>query len=237
MKYKKIYIVEDEPLIADSIKIALEKEKFTVCGIADNFEEVFEDLTTLKPDLVLLDIRLIGQKDGIDVAHEINKNHQIPFIFLTSLSDFDTVERIKITNPAGFINKPFNETGLRNNIEIALHNFQKRNQEKKFNSNESFFIKKKGELIRLKKSDITFVKAYDNYAFIHTEKNKHLVSFTLKAVLEKLSDSRFMRIHKSFVININKIDSLYDGYAFIKNERIPISKMYKENIMQSISLL
>jgi len=235
MQFKSIYIVEDEPLIADSIKHALEKEKYTVCGMADNADEALIDISKLKPDLVLLDIKLIGKKDGVDIAKSLNKNFQIPFIFLTSLSDQHTVERVKVTNPAGFINKPFNETGLRNNIEIALFNYKRRNQ--KIIVQESFFIKKKGELIRLDKSEILVVEAYDNYAFIHTAKRKDLVSFTLKSVLLKLNDSRFIRIHKSYAVNINKIESLYEGYVFIEKHRIPVSKTYKENLMQSISLL
>jgi len=203
--------------------------------MADNYDEVIEDLKTLKPDLILLDVKLIGEKDGVDVAKEINKNYKIPFIFLTSLSDYDTIERIKVTNPTGFINKPFNETGLRNNIEIALYNYK--NKEKQPESNSYFFIKQKGKLIRINRSDILYIEAYDNYTFIHDKTKKYIVSYTLKSVLEKLNDARFIRIHRSFAVNINEIDSLFEGYVFIDSKRIPIGRMYKESLMQSISFL
>ena len=233
---KRIYIVEDEPLIADSIAHALEKEGYEVCGIADNAKEALYDIYDLQPDLILLDINLIGSITGIELAEKINAKFKIPFIFLTSLSDESTINQVKKTNPSGFISKPFNETGLRSNIEIALFKFNQKREEKKLVQN-SFFIKNKGELIKINKTDINYIEAYDNYSKLICENKKYLLSFTLKNVTEKLNDKRFVRVHRSYLINSNKIDSLFDGYVFIANNKIPIGKSYKENLMKYISLL
>ncbi len=233
---KRIYIVEDEPLIADSIAHALEKEGYEVCGIADNAKEALYDIDELQPDLILLDINLIGSITGIELAEKINTKFKIPFIFLTSLSDENTINQVKKTNPSGFISKPFNETGLRSNIEIALFKFNQKKEEKKLVQN-SFFIKNKGELIKINKTDINYIKAYDNYSKLICEKKEFLLSFTLKNVTEKLNDKRFVRVHRSYLINSNKIDSLFDGYVFIANKKIPIGKSYKEDLMKYISLL
>lgn len=232
---KKIYIVEDEPLIADTIAHALEKDGYKVCGISDNAKEALYDIDDLKPDLILLDINIIGHITGIELAEKINTKFKIPFIFLTSLSDEDTVNRVKKTNPSGFISKPFNETGLRTNIEIALFKFEQKKEGNQL-KNDSFFIKNKGELIKVNKSDINYVEAYDNYSKLICCNNKFLLSFTLKNVSSKLNDKYFVRIHRSYLININKIDSLCDGYVFIANKKIPIGKSYKKDLMNSISL-
>ena len=233
---RKIYIVEDEPLIADSIAHALEKEGYVVCGIADNAKEALYDIDELKPDLILLDINIIGNITGVELAKKINAKFKIPFIYLTSLTDEDTINKVKETNPSGFLSKPFNEAGLRSNIEIALFKFKQQKEEKKLIEN-SFFVKKKGELIKVNKSDINYIEAFDNYSKLICCKNEYLVSFTLKKVEEKLNDKNFIRIHRSYLININKIDSLYDGYVFINNKKLSIGKSYKEQLMNSISLL
>ena len=233
---KKIYIVEDEPIIADTIAHALEKEGYSVCGIADNAKEALYDIDDLKPDLVLLDINIIGAISGIELAEKINEKFKIPFIFLTSQTDENTINKVKKTNPSGFISKPFNEAGLRSNIEIALFKNKEKKEEKKMIEN-SFFIKNKGELIKVNKTDIYYVEAYDNYAKLICNNGEYLLSFTLKSVTEKLNDKNFIRIHRSYLININKIDSLFDGYVFIAHKKLPIGKSYKEQLMNSISLL
>ncbi len=233
---KKIYIVEDEPLIADTIAHALKKEGYIVCGISDNAKEAIYDIDELKPDLILLDIHIIGNITGVELAEKINEKFKLPFIFLTSLNDKDTINKVKKTNPSGFLSKPFNESGLRSNIEIALFKHNQENDEKHLVEN-SFFIKNKGELIKINKIDITYIEAYDNYSKLFCKSKVHLLSFTLKSMCEKLNDKNFIRVHRSYLININKIDSLYDGYVFINNAKIPIGKSYKKNLMNSISLL
>jgi len=232
----KIFIVEDEPLIAATIAHALEKDGYNVCGISDNAKEALYDIDESRPDLILLDINIIGEINGIGLAEKINQKFQIPFLFLTSLTDVNTLNEIKKTKPAGFISKPFNETSLRSNIEITLFKNQQLQQERTL-INDAFFIKKKGELVKIKKSDILYIEAYDNYSKLICCKQEFLLSFTLKSMYERLNDPVFIRVHRSYLININKIDSLFDGYVFIANKKIPIGRAYKAHLMEFISLL
>jgi len=232
----KIYIVEDEPLIADTIAHVLTKENYEVIGITDNAKEALFDIEELSPDLILLDINIKGDLNGIDLAERINKKWDIPFIYLTSQSDANTINQVKQTNPSGFIVKPFNESGLKSNIEIALFKHQQ-GKIKEVISNDSIFIKSKGELIKIDKQDIFYIEAFDNYSKIITQNKEYLVSYTLKNVTEKLTDSYFIRIHRSYLINSNKIISLFDGYVLINTKKIPIGRMYKEQLMKQISLL
>jgi DNA-binding NarL/FixJ family response regulator len=118
----KVLIVEDEPLIAKNIAMYLNNNDYEVSAIAYDPEEALFQLKKHGPDLAILDINLESDKDGIHIAELINRHHFIPFIYLTSYSDKDTIERAKKTNPSGFIVKPFNEKTLYASIEIALSN-------------------------------------------------------------------------------------------------------------------
>jgi DNA-binding LytR/AlgR family response regulator len=236
---KSIFIVEDEPIIARTIKTALEQEGYTICGIANNGKEALYDIDELKPDLVLLDITLKGNVDGITVAEKLQKKGNIPYVFLTSLTDADTTERVKLTKPAGFISKPFTIASLRNNIEIALFKLNEKaiNESDTTVNDDALFIKNKSEFIKLKKSDILYFEASDFYCFAHTLDKKVLISRTLKHVEKNINDELFIRVHRSYIINIKKIDALYDGYLTINKKTIPVSKSNKDKLLNSLSLL
>ncbi|MFK7932623.1 MAG: response regulator [Saprospiraceae bacterium] len=119
----KILIIEDDPLIAEDLADLVERADYQVVGIAYKAESAFKLLRTTSPDLILLDINLNSELSGIDLAHFINKNYQIPFIYVTSFSDRDTIERVRETHPMGYLVKPFNEQSLYTTLEIALANF------------------------------------------------------------------------------------------------------------------
>lgn len=118
----KVLIVEDEPLIAKNISMYMNNNDYEVAGIAYDADEAFHLLKQQQPDIAILDINLEDDKTGIDIAEHINRNNFIPFIYLTSYSDRETIEKAKETGPAGFIVKPFNENTLYATIEIALAN-------------------------------------------------------------------------------------------------------------------
>lgn len=118
----KILIVEDEPLIAKNIGMYLNNNDYEVSAIAYDADEALHQLKRQPPDLAILEINLESERDGIEIAEYINQNNFIPFIYLTSYSDKETIERAKKTNPSGFIVKPFNEKTLYATIEIALTN-------------------------------------------------------------------------------------------------------------------
>lgn len=122
----RILIVEDEPLIAENIAAYLNNADFVVSGIAYDDEEAKNQLARNTPDAVLLDINLDSSEDGIDIAEYINNYHRVPFLFLTSYADKETITRAKRVEPWGYIVKPFNEKTLLASLEIAISNFAQR---------------------------------------------------------------------------------------------------------------
>ena len=115
-----VLIVEDEPLIAEDIRMFLGNIDFSVAGVAYTSSQALDYLANRGPDAVLLDISIKGDMDGIDIAEIINEKYQIPFIYLTSHSDEHTVERAKHTLPYGYIVKPFDERDLLTSLEMAV---------------------------------------------------------------------------------------------------------------------
>ena len=120
----KILVVEDERIVADDIKSSLEGMGYIVTAIVDCGNLAIEKAAETRPNLVLMDIRLKGNIDGVEAAEEIWNSFNIPIVYLTAHSDVSTLQRVKVTEPFGYITKPFRERELHNAVEIALHRHQ-----------------------------------------------------------------------------------------------------------------
>jgi signal transduction histidine kinase len=120
MEKIKILIVEDEGVLAKGLENRLKKLDYEAVGIASTGEEAIRQAQAKLPDLVLMDIKLKGEMDGIAAAQRIREHQDIPVIYLTAYNDRETLQRAKITEPYGYISKPVQERELHCNIEIAL---------------------------------------------------------------------------------------------------------------------
>jgi DNA-binding NarL/FixJ family response regulator len=120
-------IVEDEAIIAIEIASTLKLLGYQVCGSVMNSDKALDAIKNTAPDLALLDINIKGSMNGIDIARIIRKKYHLPFVFLTSYSDTETLKEVQDTMPYGYIVKPFTESDLRCNIELALYKFKEEN--------------------------------------------------------------------------------------------------------------
>ncbi|HEY9762564.1 MAG TPA: ATP-binding protein [Trichocoleus sp.] len=120
MAGEKILVVEDERVVARDIEKRLKKLNYTIVASVASGEEALAKVAELQPDLVLMDIQLKGQMDGITAAEQIRVDFDIPVIYLTAFADEDTLQRAKTTEPFGYIVKPFDERDLHVTIEVAL---------------------------------------------------------------------------------------------------------------------
>jgi PAS domain S-box-containing protein len=127
-----ILIVEDDFVIAKVLAESLQELGYQVAGIISTGEEAVERAAKVHPDLVLMDIRLKGEMDGIEAGEQISGDLHIPIVYLTAYSDERTVERAKITEPYGYLIKPFTDTELKTTLEMAIykHRREKREREK-----------------------------------------------------------------------------------------------------------
>ena len=121
MNKLKILIVEDEALIAQDIEYSLRQLDYSIVGIAYDSINALDMIHNRSPDLILLDIELNSELSGIDIANILNEKYKIPFIYLTSYADPDTIDSVKKTLPFGYILKPFSEKELFSAIELASY--------------------------------------------------------------------------------------------------------------------
>lgn len=242
----KISITEDEALIADHLAACLEDLGYEITSICDNAKDTLAELILNKPDIMLVDINIHGEMDGVDLVTQINKLFHLPIIYLTSNSDKQTIERVKHTQPAGFILKPYTAKDLETNIEIALYKYAEQTsqvtQETNLQEplpvlNNSFFIKDKHALVKVEFEDILYAEAMDNYSIIYTSSKKYILSQTLKLIEQKLQPHGFLRVHRSHLLNLKHISQIQPKSVFINEHEIPLSENYRKELMERINLL
>ena len=236
----KVLIVEDEIVIAADLMQMLFSSGYEVAGPAVDYPSALALINYEKPDLVLVDINLIGEKDGIDLAKTIHLKHHIPFIFTSALSDPQTIARAKVTQPATYLVKPFREDQLLASITVALTNFANR-QSSEINSdesllliNEAIFIKEKKSFYKISIEDILWLKASDNYVEVFTLSKKYLVRSPLSGFAKKLNDPRFFKIHKSYLINLDHLTSIHPDAVEIKGHILPLAKNYVPKLLKKL---
>lgn len=236
----KIGIVEDELIIAEALKQMLISMGYLTTEIATRYSEAIDIIETEKPDLVLLDINLSGQLDGVDLAYVIKKNFNTPIIFLTANTDPQTIQRVKQVNPSAFLAKPISKEQLFSAIEIAVSNFSAATPLAAPSAAdvqpEFIFIKDGGTFHKIYLNTILYLESEANYVSIHlTDKTKLLARATLNELYEVLVKSNFFRVHRSYVINLQKIEKVGIAEIVIKDAKIPISKTYKAELINLIN--
>jgi len=238
----KILIVEDEQIIGAHISTLLQDHGYETLEVVPRGEDVPGVIATEQPNFVIMDIQLAGQLDGIETAKIISQTSRLPVIFLTSNSDSATFEKSKEAYPHAFLSKPFKAEDLIRTIELI--NNRLHYTEGKVNKEDvalelldRIFVRDKNRMVRINVSDILYVIADRNYCNIITSKKKYVLSVSLKSFEAKASTSAFARIHRSYLVNLYKIDQLDDHYVFINNESLPISKSYKNILSSKLKLI
>lgn len=243
MKVLKIGIVEDELVIARTILSTLDELGYSHCGPAINYTEAMEMLEHNKPDLLLLDIQLTGKKDGIDVAEKINELYQSPFIFLTANSDVETIDRAKKVKPHAYIVKPFTKEELFAAIEIAFSNFTgnrrdvKSEQASSYHTKDFMFVKDGYVFRKIFFNELLYLESDANYVTLHLKSQKKVVvRSTLNNFIEELDQKKFIRIHRSYSVNISLVDDIFPTEVFVEGIKIPIGKSYREDLFKALGI-
>ena len=236
----KIAIVEDEMIIADHIQSLLEAAGYDVVEPCVTYGQAIEMLETEYPDLVLLDIQLAGKKDGIDVAHKIDSDYLLPYIFITSFSDKATLERVKAVSPMAYLVKPFKKEDLYTALELAVHNYNRAKSvpsEALKQGKDTFFIKSDGLYHKIKFSDVLFIKSDHVYVEIYTAEGKKFVHRgSLTDINKSFPESLLFQVHRSYLINKDSVDAINSSYIQIGSHEVPIGKKYRDLILDEFNL-
>ncbi len=235
----KILIVEDDPIIAEDLQAYMDDFGYIGLEPASSADEALKRIKQEQPDLCLLDVHLAGEINGIQLAKLIQAEWNIPFIFLTAFNDRSTIDQIKQIGPAAYLVKPVEERNLQTAIELALAKREEQAEvaEELHHAQDAIFIKIKDQLVKFEFSDILYFEAYDNYAFLHTSKKKHILSSSLKQLEDKLPNRLFLRSHRSYIINLSKVTRIFTNYLTIGTVEIPIGKKYRSILLEHIDTL
>jgi len=238
----KILIVEDEMIIAANISLQLTSLGYDVTGIIPRGEEALLHIEQQQPDIVLLDINLKGKIDGIETAQIMQKSFDIPIIYLTANADEAHFTRAKTTNPYAFISKPFKKLDLQRAIELTVNrvknekNSENPTKEKSdpFILSDCIFVKHLEKKVRIDIKDILYIEAERNYCRIYSKLKEYLLVMTLKDLDEKLPSKHFIRVHRSFIVNLSQIDEVATSHIVIGKKAIPVSKALKEELLNRL---
>ena len=238
----KIVIVEDEMITAESIKDMLEDLGYEVTGIHIRATKALDAIIRDKPDLALLDINLKGEETGIWLAGQLKKEHNIPYIFLTSYGDKATIEKATETNPYGYLLKPIEKQHLFASIEVAIKKFGElhtKEDKKEFEGTilkDALFVKDEYLYVKVLFEDIIYVKANGNYLEVHTAKKKYLIKGSLSSFSESLPKNKFFQSHRSYLLNIPKIEAFGANHIKVAGHDLPITTKNKEDLLLKIQL-
>lgn len=246
----KILVVEDESIVAKDIQNSLKKLGYQVPTTVSSAEKAIEEIEENRPDLVLMDIMLKGQMSGIEAANLIKERFGLPLIFLTAYADDNTLSKAKITEPYGYIIKPFKEKELQTTIEMAMYKHEKDEVIKKERdlyhsiienkeSKDSIFVRADYRLNKINFDDIYYVEALKDYVVINTSDNSYTTHTTMKEMVRILPQKDFVRIHRSFIVNLNKIFSIKYPDLVIEGKMkvLPIGGLYRKELYSRLNLI
>lgn len=251
MSKTNILVVEDESIVSKDIQHSLKKLGYNVVGAASTGEKALELARTEHPDIVLMDIMLKGDMNGIETAEIIRQELAIPVVFLTAYADESTLSKAKVTEPYGYIIKPFKEIDLHTSIEMAIYKHSKEQEiikerdflfsivENKEGTNDFIFVKSNSKLVKLKTEDIYYIEALKDYVVIHTTDTRYTIHSTMKEIESKMGTADFIRVHRSFIVRLDKIASIEFPNLTLENDKkvIPIGGSYRDDLNNRIKMV
>jgi DNA-binding LytR/AlgR family response regulator len=250
MPKTNVLVVEDESIVSKDIQHSLKKLGYNVVGAAASGDRAIELARSEKPDIVLMDIMLKGDMNGIETAEVMKSELGIPVIFLTAYADDSTLAKAKVTEPYGYIIKPFKEVDLHTTIEMALYKHDKNKEVEKERDllysivenkdNKDFiFVKSNSRLVKLNTKDIYFVEALKDYVVINTLDSRYTIHSTMKDIEKKLPVDKFIRVHRSYIVRLDKISAIEYPNLHLENDKriIPIGGSYRDDLVNRINLV
>lgn len=245
-----ILVVEDESIVRKDIERSLTKMGYNVVAQADNGEKAIELALEFKPQIALMDIMLKGDMTGIEATARIKEELDIPIIFLTAYADEATLNKAKITEPHGYILKPFKEIDLHTTIEMALHKHKKERELRVENDllksltifksgAEYLFVKSNSKLVKLNTADIYYIEALKDYVQVITKDQKFTIHATMKDIEKKLPTKVFQRVHRSFIVNLDKIEAIVGGNVVMQDfgKEVSVGGNYRDELAERINIL
>lgn len=237
MEALSIYILEDEIITQRALKKCLQDYGYTVCGAQANAKKALEEIKTLQPDLVMLDIHVRGRETGIWLAEQIS----MPYIYLSAYTDKATIESASKTKPHAYLIKPFEPSQVFAAITVALKSFAPSVRKKSMpmaqhiNYGNELIIKEGNLHVKIKPEEIDYFHTVDKYTSLYVQQKKFIMRSSLSTILSEHPFPFFIRVHKAYAINLHQIQSYSAGEISIGEKKIPLSRSYKNSFFEHMS--
>lgn len=244
-KQMKILIVEDEMLLAADLSMHMENLGYEVKEMLPSGQEALDYLEDNEIDLMLVDIRLEGGLDGVAMVQQMQKTMQIPVIYLTSNTDDLTFNRAKETDPHAFLSKPFNKLDLQRAIELTIERINKGGEVSEASEGplvpyvltDSLFVKSKDSMVKVVIQDLLYIEAERSYCRIYAKGKEFLLSMPLKEMEDKLPPPHFLRVHRSFIVNLAHIEEVASAHVLVAGKTVPLTKDRRVELMKRLQTL
>lgn len=230
----KCLIVDDNKMARMALKqLVSQIQSLEIVAECANAMEAYNQLGTAQIDLLFLDIEM-PDISGIDLIKKLGNKKPL-IIFTTAKKDY-AVEAFEL-NVVDYLVKPVSQARLLQAVEKAQEALDSNKEEVKIEEQGFVFVKDNGMLKRISIDDILFLEAMGDYVKVHTPQKFHVVHATLKSIEEKLPASKFLRVHRSYIVAINKIDFIQEGTITIGKTTIPVADTHKANLNKRLNLL
>lgn len=246
----RILVAEDNAIHAAKMEMLLDELEYELIGIAPTLAEFLRLFRATSPDLVILDIELEDNGDGVHIANQVKEIKPTPTIFATSFEDKDTINRALQVDPYAYLVKPVEKPSLQAAIELSLFKFSKAENSLKSEQstdwsedlilNESFFVKSGSKLLKVPLKDILWIEvSQDRYCDIVTERRSYPVRTSMNQLEAKLNPTIFTRIHRSHIVNVERIEGIDDADMVVElnGNSLPLGNAYKASLMKRLRLL
>ena len=234
-----VLIVEDDPITAMDLKGSLTDHGIHITDTVESGEKAIMSIQANKPDVILMDVKLDGELDGISTVNLINESDSIPIVYLTANTDQFTANRAFQTHPAAFLSKPFDERDIVNAIELAFNNHLRSifESEKSIRTNSCIFLKSSEKYEKVQLADILYIQADGSYSKVYTKDKDYVLSSNLNSLWQKMTHTSFFRIHRSYLVNIDNVTGFDHTYVYFDDQYVPFSKNNKEELMKKLKKL
>ncbi|GAB3338634.1 response regulator transcription factor LtdR [Marivirga atlantica] len=230
----KVLIIEDNPITGQDLKEILEDYGMLVTGVTKTRSEVLMSINGQSPDVLLVDINLKHNDDGIEIVDELLKTYHFPFIYLTANSDVETVKRAFKTNPASYLTKPYDDKDVIIALELAFNNHYSKVIQEGVKNNPFIYLKGTNDFEKVHVDDVLFLQAQGSYTVFFTSNKTYTLTSNLTHSKEKIEHPSFLRIHRSYVVNTKHISAVKNDSLLIANQTLPIGRSYKNDIKHKL---
>jgi DNA-binding LytR/AlgR family response regulator len=230
----RILIVDDNIIARTILKqLASKVHDLEVVGECASAPDAYNFLQQTPADLLLLDIEMPGMT-GVELVKAVSHNR--PLIIFTTSKKHYAVEAFEL-NVVDYIIKPITPVRFIQAIDKVRQLFESSNEELKMDSQEFVFIRDSNIIRRLKVDDILFAEAMGDFVKLHTPSKFFAVHTTLKSVEERLSPNKFIRVHRSYIVAVNKIETIQDGFLVLNGKPVPVADAYKAALNKKMNII